>query len=60
MAEEEKTNIDLLIDTAQSQTNIKGLNKSLKDLVSAQGQVDKSSPDFKKLQIGRASCRERV
>lgn len=50
MAENEKIDIDLLIKTAESQTNLKGLNKELKNLVSAQGQVDKSSPDFKKLQ----------
>lgn len=47
MAEQSK--IEILLETAKSAQNIKELRGALKDLVSAQESVDKSSPDFTKL-----------
>lgn len=55
-----KTNIDILINTAQSATNVRDLRKALKDLVSAQEQVDKTSPDFDKLIDGINETESRI
>lgn len=55
-----KTNIDILINTAQSAENVRDLRKALKDLVSAQESVDKSSPDFAKLAEGINETESRI
>lgn len=47
-----KANIDILINTANSAKNVRELRGALKELVSAQESVDKSSPDFEKLISG--------
>lgn len=44
-----KAEIDILINTAQSAGSVKELKKALKDLVDVQQEVDKNSPDFQKL-----------
>jgi len=47
-----KANIDILINTANSAKSVRELRGALKELVSAQQDVDKSSPDFQKLVDG--------
>lgn len=47
---DKQININVAIEDADSAQTIGEMNKSLKSLVSLQGQIDKSSPDFKKLQ----------
>jgi hypothetical protein len=56
----DKTNIDILINTANSATNVRELKKALKELVSAQEGVDKSSPDFSKLAAGITDTEGRI
>lgn len=46
---DEKKNIDIIINTAQSAKSVGELKKALKDLSFAQEEVDKSSPDFQRL-----------
>jgi hypothetical protein len=46
----QKVNIDIMVNTADAATNIGQLRKSLKELSFAQEQVDKTSPEFEKLQ----------
>jgi hypothetical protein len=55
-----KANIDILINTANSAKSIRELRGALKDLVSAQQDVDKSSPDFQNLVAGINETESRI